>query len=88
MHAALAKPVSCAAHARRSLISPKELFVGARIAAAFLGAMFGLLQCSGSYGCDNLQTETGLPTKCVATTCYVKVKGQWVPEQNWRPGDE
>lgn len=51
-----------------------------------IGVLFslGATYWVGSYGCDSLQKETGFPTKYRSLTCYVQVKGQWVPESAWR----
>lgn len=37
------------------------------------------------YSCDELQSNTGKPTRyTIANGCLVKVGGDWVPEQRWR----
>lgn len=63
----------------------KEMAFVFAMGIAFMVALWFASAWFGSIGCDNLREETGLPTKYVTFTCYVKVNGQWMPVQNWRP---
>lgn len=66
----------------------REWSVAILVFVAIIAGTWALSAFLGKVGCENLGKETGLPTKHVMATCYVKVKGQWVPEQNWRPVSE
>ena len=66
----------------------REWSVFILVFVASMAGVYALTAFLGKVGCENLSEQTGLPTKHVTLTCYVKVKGQWVPEQNWRPVGE
>lgn len=51
-------------------------------------AACGMASCS-NYSCDRLGAETSLEVKWSwVNGCFVKVKGKWVPEANWRELDQ
>ncbi len=66
----------------------KDLVITIAVVVAFCLAVVFVVSWVERNGCENIHDETGLPTKYVVTTCYVKVNGQWVPERNWRATGE
>ena len=62
-----------------------DIRFSAAVLAAFVGGCILLGYLFTSYQCDNLSLITGKPTKYdFVSGCFVKIDGNWVPEERWR----